>query len=61
VGLLLGGWIVRLFTRFLQRLMILGLGIISVRLIVFVFRFVDDRRSWILASLCRYFSSRVIA
>jgi hypothetical protein len=45
---------VRLLARFLQRLLILGLGILSIWLIVFVFRFVDYRRSWILALAFTY-------
>src|ERR1700737_4024005 len=45
-----GGWIVRLLKRLLQRLLILGLGIFSVWLIVFVvFEFADRRLPWILA------------
>ncbi len=40
----------RLLTRLLQRLLILGLGILTVWLIVFViFRFVDHRLPWVLA------------
>ena len=40
----------RLVIRFLQRLLILGLGIFTVWLIVFViFRFADHRLPWILA------------
>jgi hypothetical protein len=39
---------VRLLTRLLRRLLIIGLSILSIWLIVFVFRFVDNRRSWIL-------------
>ena len=42
--------IMRLLTRFLQRLLILGLGILSVWLIVFVvFDFADSRLPWALA------------
>jgi hypothetical protein len=45
-----GGWIVRLLKRLLQRLLILGLGILSVWLIVFVvFEFADRRLPWVLA------------
>jgi hypothetical protein len=41
---------VRFLTRLLQRLLILGLGIFSVWLIVFVvFKFADRRLPWILA------------
>jgi LssY C-terminus len=41
---------VRSLTRFLQRLLIVGLGVATVWLIVFVvFRFVDHRLPWILA------------
>ena len=44
------GSIVRLLKRLLQRLLILGLGIFSVWLIVFVvFRVVDRRLPWVLA------------
>ena len=39
----------RILTRFLQRLLILGLGILSIWLIVFVFEFADRRLPWILA------------
>jgi hypothetical protein len=45
---------VRLLARFLQRLLILGLGILSIWMVVFVFRFVDYRRSWILALAFTY-------
>jgi LssY C-terminus len=38
----------------MQRLLIFGLGIFSIWLIVFVFRFVDNRRSWILALAITY-------
>jgi len=38
----------------LQRLLILGLGILSIWLIVFVFRFLANRRSWILALALTY-------
>jgi hypothetical protein len=44
----------RLFIRFLQRLLILVLGIICIWMIAFVFRFVDARRSWILALAVAY-------
>jgi hypothetical protein len=44
----------RLLTRFLQRLAILALGILAVWLIVFVFRLVDNRRSWIVALAVAY-------
>src|SRR6202158_5590262 len=45
-----GGWIVRLLRRLLQRLLVLGLGILSVWLIVFVvFEFADRRLPWVLA------------
>jgi hypothetical protein len=45
-----GGWIVRFLKRFLQRLLILGLGILSVWLIVFVvFKIADRRLPWVLA------------
>jgi hypothetical protein len=37
--------------RLLQRLLILGLGIFSIWLIVFVFELVDRRLPWILASV----------
>jgi hypothetical protein len=43
-----------LLTRLLQRLLILGLGILAVWLIVFVFRFVDRRLPWILAVALTY-------
>jgi hypothetical protein len=45
---------VRLLARLLRRSLILGLGILSIWLIVFVFRFVDNRRSWILALAFTY-------
>jgi hypothetical protein len=45
---------VRLLVRLLRRLLVLGLGILSIWLIVFVFRFVDNRRSWILALAFAY-------
>jgi hypothetical protein len=46
---------VRLLTRFLQRLLILGLGILSVWLIVFVvFEFADRRLPWVLALSLTY-------
>ena len=44
----------RLLIRFLQRLLIFALGILSIWLIVFVFRFVDNRASWILALAVTY-------
>jgi len=44
----------RLLTRFLQRLAVLTLGILTVWLIVFIFRLVDNRRSWILALAVAY-------
>lgn len=45
---------VRSLTRFLRRLLILGLGILSVWLIVFVFRFTDRRLPSILALALTY-------
>jgi hypothetical protein len=45
---------VRLLKRFLQRLLILGLGILSVWLIVFVFRFTDRRLPPVLALALTY-------
>jgi hypothetical protein len=45
---------VRLLKRFLQRLLILGLGILSVWLIVFVFRFTDRRLPSVLALALTY-------
>jgi hypothetical protein len=45
---------VRLLALLLRRLLIFGLGILSIWLIVFVFRFVDNRRSWILALAFTY-------
>jgi LssY-like putative type I secretion system component LssY len=46
---------VRLLTRLLQRLLILGLGIFSVWLIVFVvFEFADRRLPWVLALALTY-------
>jgi hypothetical protein len=46
---------VRLLTRFLQRLLVLALGILSVWLIVFVvFRFADNRLPWVLAMALTY-------
>jgi hypothetical protein len=45
---------VRLLVRLLRRLLVLGLGILSIWLIVFVFRLVDNRRSWILALALAY-------
>jgi LssY C-terminus len=44
----------RLVILFLRRLLIFGLGIFSIWLIVSVFRFVDNRRSWILALAITY-------
>jgi hypothetical protein len=44
----------RLLIRFLRRLLIFALGILCIWLIVFVFRFVDARRSWILALATTY-------
>jgi LssY C-terminus len=43
-----------LLIRFLRRLLILGLGILCVWLIVFVFGVVDNRRSWIVALSVTY-------
>ncbi len=51
---LTGRPIVRLLIRFLQRLLILALGVLSVWLIVFVFRAVDQRLYWILALSVTY-------
>lgn len=49
------GQIMRLLKRFLQRLLIFGLGIFSVWLIVFVvFEFADQRLPWILALAATY-------
>jgi hypothetical protein len=45
---------VRFLTRLLRRLLILGLGILIVWLIVFVFKFVDRRLPWILALALTY-------
>ena len=46
---------IRLLIRFLQRFLILALGILSVWLIVFVvFRFADHRLPWILALALTY-------
>jgi hypothetical protein len=45
---------VRLIIRFLRRLLVLGLGILSVWLIVTVFRIADNRLSWILALSATY-------
>ena len=45
---------VRSLIRILQRLAILGLGVLSVWLIVFVFKWVDRRISWILALSVTY-------
>jgi hypothetical protein len=44
----------RLLIRFLRRLLIFALGILCIWLIVFVFRFVDARASWILALTATY-------
>jgi hypothetical protein len=44
----------RLLIRFLRRLLIFALGVFSIWLIVFVFEFVDDKRSWILALAITY-------
>jgi hypothetical protein len=44
----------RLLIRFLRRLLILALGVVCIWLIVFVFRVVDARRSWILALAVTY-------
>jgi hypothetical protein len=44
----------RLLIRFLRRLLIFALGVFSIWLIVFVFRFVDARASWILALAATY-------
>jgi LssY C-terminus len=44
----------RLLIRFLRRLLIFALGVFSIWLIVFVFRVVDARRSWILALAITY-------
>jgi hypothetical protein len=43
------GSVVRFLIRQLQRLLILGLGVLSVWLVVFVFEFVDRRLPWVLA------------
>jgi LssY C-terminus len=45
---------VRLLTRLLRRLLIVGLGVLSVWLIVFVFKFVDRRLPSILAVIFAY-------
>jgi hypothetical protein len=44
----------RLLIRFLRRLLIFALGILCIWLIVFVFRVVDARASWILALAATY-------
>ena len=44
----------RLLKRLLRRLLILGLGILSVWLIVFVFRFTDQRLPTVLALALTY-------
>jgi hypothetical protein len=49
-----GGWIVRFLKRLLRRLLIVGLGILSVWLIVFVFRLTDHRLPTILALALTY-------
>jgi len=49
-----GGQIVRLLKRLLRRLLVLGLGILTVWLIVFVFRFTDQRLPWVLAVALTY-------
>jgi len=49
-----GGSIVRLLRRFLQRLLILGLGILAVWLIVYVFKFTDRRLPTVLALAVTY-------
>ena len=48
------GSAVRFFVRQLQRLLILGLGFLSVWLIVFVFELVDRRLPWFLALTLSY-------
>jgi hypothetical protein len=45
---------VRLLKRLLQRLLILGLGVFSVWLIVFVFKLTDRRLPWVLALAVTY-------
>jgi hypothetical protein len=45
---------VRLLKRLLRRLLILGLGIFSVWLIVFVFNITDRRLPWVLALAFTY-------
>jgi hypothetical protein len=45
---------VRLIIRFLRRLLVLGLGILTVWLIVTVFRIADNRLSWSLALSATY-------
>jgi hypothetical protein len=49
-----GGSVVRSLIRLLRRLAILGLGILTVWLIVFVFRFTDRRLPWVLALAVTY-------
>jgi LssY C-terminus len=44
----------RLLIRFLRRLLIFALGVFSIWLIVFVFRIVDNKWSWILALAVTY-------
>ena len=44
----------RLLKRLLHRLLILGLGIVSVWLIVFVFEFTDRTLPWVLALTLTY-------
>jgi len=48
------GAVVRFLIRQLQRLLILGLGVLSVWLIVFVFELVDRRLPWVLAVSLSY-------
>lgn len=50
----------RLLTRLLRRLLILGLGIFSIWLIVFVFELVDRRLPWILALAMTYAAAAYI-
>jgi len=45
---------VRLFKRWLQRFLVLGLGILSVWLIVFFFELTDRRLPWVLAMALTY-------
>ena len=53
-GSLDGGRIVRLLKRLLRRLLVFGLGVLSVWLIVFVFRLTDHRLPTILALALTY-------